>query len=126
MKRFLCAALVPLFALGAVALISSSCQNEDENLVTIHLWYGAAVTEAGAPPRDWHVLQRIRDELGINLVLSALPSREADQDVRINAAGAGNNLPDLFMVRRGPFMNLVKVGLIAPVEGLPSELSPTK
>ncbi|MCL2190528.1 MAG: ABC transporter substrate-binding protein [Treponema sp.] len=107
-----------MFAILAATLIMFAGCRGDDGLVTIELWYGAAVTEAGPPPRDWHVLQRIRDELGINLVLSSLPSAEIDQDVRINAAGAGNNLPDLFMVRRGPFMNLVNAGLIAPVDHL--------
>jgi len=114
-----------MFAVLAAALILSGCQGgngENDGLVTIELWYGAAVTEAGPPPRDWHVLQRIRDELGINLVISSLPSSEVDQDVRINAAGAGTVLPDLFMVRRGAFMNLVNVGLIAPVDGLPPRI----
>jgi putative aldouronate transport system substrate-binding protein len=41
-----------------------------------------------------------------------------DQDVRISAAGAGNNLPDIFMVSRGVLMNLVNVGLVAPVDTL--------
>jgi len=109
---------IAVAVLLAFAAVLTGCDGRNDGLVTIELWYGAAVTEAGPPPRDWHVLQRIRDELGINLVLSSLPSAEIDQDVRINAAGAGNNLPDLFMVRRGPFMNLVNAGLIAPVDHL--------
>lgn len=86
--------------------------------VTIQLWYGAAVTEAGPPPADWKALQIIRDKLNINLELTALPSNESDQDVKINAAGAANSLPDLFMVRRDAWLNLVKMGLIAPVDEL--------
>ncbi|MDR3171402.1 MAG: extracellular solute-binding protein [Treponema sp.] len=86
--------------------------------VTIELWYGAAMTEAGPPPADWKVLQIIKDKLNINLVLSALPSNESDQDVKINAAAAANALPDLFMVRRDPFLNIIRVGVIAPVDDL--------
>jgi len=107
-----------MFAILAAAVVMTGCQRGNDGLVRIELWYGAAVTEAGPPPRDWHVLQRIRDELGIDLRLSSLPSAEHDQDVRINAAGAGNSLPDLFMVRRGPFMHLVNARLIAPVDHL--------
>ena len=109
-----------------LVIFLSGCQKRDTSgLTTITLWYGAAVTEAGPPPSDWKALQIIRDELGINLVLSALPSSELDQDVRINAAGAANNLPDLFMVRRDPFVNLVRMGLIAPVDEL-YELMPNR
>ncbi|MCL2600008.1 MAG: ABC transporter substrate-binding protein [Treponema sp.] len=116
MKKLLSAILTVSIIVSTIAL--AGCRRDDDGLVTIVLWYGAAVTEAGPPPRDWPVLQRIRDELNINLVLSSLPSSEIDQDVRINAAGAGNVLPDLFMVRRGPFMNLVNMRLIAPVDHL--------
>jgi len=99
----------------------SACSKKDGSAggsVTIDLWYGAAVTEAGPPPADWKALSLIRDELNINLLLSALPSNESDQDVKINAAAAGNTLPDLFMVRRDPFMNIVRVGSVAPVDDL--------
>ena len=90
--------------------------------VTIELWYGAAVTEAGPPPADWKVLQLIRDKLNINLVLSALPSNESDQDVKINAAAAANTLPDLFMVRRPVWQNIARVGVIAPVDDLYAQM----
>ncbi|MDR0723456.1 MAG: extracellular solute-binding protein [Treponema sp.] len=86
--------------------------------VTIDLWYGAAVTEAGPPPANWKALQIIKDKLNIDLKLTALPSNEGDQDVKINAAAAANSLPDLFMVRRPVWQNIVKLGLIAPVDDL--------
>jgi putative aldouronate transport system substrate-binding protein len=41
-----------------------------------------------------------------------------DQDVKINAAAAANALPDLFLVRRDPFLNIARVGVIAPVDEL--------
>ena len=108
-----------IFAVAAIFF--GSCQKKDasaDGAVTIELWYGAAVTEAGPPPSDWKALKIIRDELNINLQLSALPSSETDQDVKINAAAAGNTLPDLFMVRRDPFINIVRVGVVAPVDDL--------
>ncbi len=85
---------------------------------TIELWYGAAVTEAGPPPSDWVGFDIIRDKLDIDLKLTALPSNESDQDVKIQAAAAANNLPDLFMVRRDVLSRLVPQGLLAPVDDL--------
>jgi putative aldouronate transport system substrate-binding protein len=86
--------------------------------VVIDLWYGASMTEAGPPADDWPVFQLIKDRLNIDLRISSLPSSEADQDVRVNAAGAANSLPDLFQIRRDPLVNLVKVGLVASVDDL--------
>ncbi|MDR1863042.1 MAG: extracellular solute-binding protein [Treponema sp.] len=93
--------------------------------VTVDLWYGAAVTEAGPPPADWKVLQLIKDRANVNLLLTALPSNETDQDVKINAAAAANSLPDLFMVRRPIWMNIIRLGLVAPVDEL-YPLMPTR
>jgi putative aldouronate transport system substrate-binding protein len=110
-----------MFAL-AVVLLFTACVKKGGSMfgrpVVIELWYGAAVTEAGPPPADWKALQLIKEKLNIDLRLSALPSSETDQDVKINAAAAGNTLPDLFMVRRDPFMNVARVGVIAPVDEL--------
>jgi putative aldouronate transport system substrate-binding protein len=86
--------------------------------VTIELWYGAAVTEAGPPPADWKVLKLIKDKLNIDLKLTALPSANQDQDVKINTAAAANSLPDLFMVSRDVWVTLVDQGLVAPVDDL--------
>ncbi|MDR2476835.1 MAG: extracellular solute-binding protein [Treponema sp.] len=105
----------------AAALAFAACgRNKGGALapVTIELWYGAAVTEAGPPPADWKALQIIKQKLNIDLRLSALPSSETDQDVKINASAAGNTLPDIFMVRRDPFINVARVGVIAPVDEL--------
>ncbi|AEE15483.1 extracellular solute-binding protein [Treponema brennaborense] len=105
----MCGLMLPVFANGT----KDSGANGP---VTIELWYGAAVTEAGPPPADWAGFQIIKDKLGIELKLTALPSNESDQDVKVNAAGAANSLPDLFMVRRETYPNLVKNGLLAPVD----------
>ena len=129
MKKLLLVGL----ALALVAFVSTGCNRSggsggssgvsgQSGPVVIELWYGAAVTEAGAPPPNWVALQIIRDKLNIDLRLSALPSNEADQDVRINAAAAANQLPDLFMVRRDPFLNLIRLGLIAPVDDLYAQM----
>ncbi|MDR2793555.1 MAG: ABC transporter substrate-binding protein [Treponema sp.] len=93
-----------------------------EEPVTIELWYGAAVTEAGPPPADWKALQLIKEKLNIILVPTALPSNESDQDVKVQAAGASNTLPDLFMVRRDTWLNLIRTGLVAPADDLYSRM----
>jgi putative aldouronate transport system substrate-binding protein len=113
---------VPVFAQGgseAKATVTSTAP------VTIDLWYGAAITEAGPPPADWIGYQIIKDKLNIDLKLTALPSNESDQDVKIQAAGAANNLPDLFMVRRDAWKRLVQQGLVAPVDELYAKM-PTR
>lgn len=100
------------FATGASDSGSSS------GLVTIELWYGLSVTEASSPPADWIVLQKIRDELGIDLKLTALPSNENDARTKLLAAGASNSLPDLFQVDRQGWLSLINQRLIAPVDNL--------
>jgi putative aldouronate transport system substrate-binding protein len=91
----------------------------------IELWYTPSVNEAGQPPADWKVFQLIKDKLNINLTLNALSTASSDQDVKINAAAAANSLPDLFMVRRDTWMNLIRTGLLATVDDL-YPLMPTR
>ena len=113
-------ALVALLALVASPVFAQGTSEATKAAgpTTIELWYGAAITEAGPPPSDWVGFQIIKDKLNIDLKLTALPSNESDQDVKIQAAAAANNLPDLFMVRRDVLTRLVPQGLIAPVDGL--------
>ena len=90
-----------------------------EKPVDIELWYGASVSEGGSPPDDWAVYEIVREKLNINLKLVALPTATGDQDTKINAAAAANNLPDIFMVNRDPVLyKLVQQGLVAPVDDL--------
>lgn len=84
----------------------------------VTLWYGPAVSEAGAPPANWKVYNTLKKELKINLVLTALPSGSADQNTKINAAGAANQLPDLFMVSEDVFHTLTAQGLVACVDNM--------
>jgi putative aldouronate transport system substrate-binding protein len=86
--------------------------------VDLEVWVGAAVSEAGPPPDDWVAYQIVRDKLGINLKVVILPTAQGDQDTKINAAGAANQLPDLFQVNRGPWYKLYQAGLLAPVDDL--------
>ncbi len=116
MKKILTIALVLMLSLSMLCAEGNKESSSSKNkLVDIELWYGAAVTEAGPIPSDWEGYQIIKDKLGINLKLVALPSSDSDQDVKIQAAGAGNTLPDVFMVSRPVLTNLVKQGLVAPL-----------
>lgn len=85
--------------------------------VTIELWAGGRVTEAAPPPDDWVAYELLLAQ-GIDLNLTLLPSSMSDQDTKINAAGASNSLPDLFMVNRDTWYKLVQAGLIAKVDDL--------
>ena len=107
--------LAPVFAGGSKESVAQATGTPDDP-VTIELWFGAAITEAGMIPDDWVGYDIIRNELGINLKLTMLPSSESDQDMKIQAAGAGNALPDILMVRRPVLVNLVRQGLIAQVD----------
>ena len=123
MKRFKSILLLTLAVLMALPAFASGSRESKaaagtpDDPVSIELWFGAAVTEAGMIPEDWVGYDIVREKLGIDLKLTMLPSNESDQDVRIQAAGAANSLPDLFMVRRPVLTNLVKQGLVAQVDG---------
>ena len=108
----LVAIAMPVFAGGGSDKSSSS----SNGITTISLWYGAAITEAGDIPNDWLGYQILKDEHGIDLQLTMLPSNQNDQDVKLQASGAGNVLPDIFMVSRPVLVNLVKQGLVAEVD----------
>ena len=102
-----------LALLAGAVLFANGSKEDTGAMQTINLWYGATASEAGPPPADWNALQIIKDKLNIDLKLTALPSNEQDQNVKINSAGAGNELPDLFMVGREILPALVDQGLIA-------------
>ncbi len=104
-----------LFAAGSQ---ESAVTTDERGNVPITLWYGAAVTEAGPIPNDWTGYDIIREKLGIELTITALPSNDSDQDVRIQAAGAANDLPDVFMVSRPVLQNLVRQGLVAQIDDI--------
>ncbi|MEN6298007.1 MAG: ABC transporter substrate-binding protein [Rectinema sp.] len=115
MKRIVKAGMVVVLML---VVISSAFGQGTKKLVPIELWYGAAITEAGPPPDDWVFYKIAREQLGIDLKLMAEPSNENDQDVKILAAAAANQLPDIFMVRREPWQILNKQGLVAEVDDM--------
>lgn len=101
---------------AAPAPAGQPAQQATGELVDLELWLTSAVSEAGPPPDDWVAYQIIRDQLGINLKVTLLPSDFADQDAKINAAAASNTLPDLFNANRDVWARLVDAGLVAPVK----------
>jgi len=105
-------------ALAGTTLTSCGDKKKSNALTKIELWYGATSTEAGPPPADWKALDIIKEKLGIELVLAALPSNEQDANTKINASAAANTLPDLFMVSRDTLSRLVPRGVLAPVDDL--------
>ena len=105
-------------AIAALFGDSGTAAAKDAGPVKISLWYGAAVTEAGAPPADWNVLQIIKDKLNIELELTMLPSAESDQVAKVNAAAAANSLGDLVFIQDTNYTKLVDQGLLASVDDM--------
>lgn len=109
---------VPSTAPTAAAAPTAVPTKAPEKPVDIELWFGASVSESGPPPDDWAAFKIIKEKLNINLKLVTEPSSQGDQDTKISAAAAANNLPDVFMVNRDLLYKLVQQGLIAPVDKL--------
>ncbi len=112
-----------VLALTSAGLLTScgekkEAAKKEEGPVKISLWYGAAVTEAGAPPADWNVYQIVKDKLNIDLELTMLPSSEKDQVAKVNAAAAANSLGDLVFIQDTNYTKLVDQGLLAPVDDM--------
>ena len=111
--------------LFSLTIVFSSCGKKipelhptQDNPVTISLWYDASVTEASSPPADWIAYKIIREKFGINLELTMLPATASDRNIKVNAAADGDALPDMTVVNREPLLNLIKKGLIMPVDDL--------
>jgi putative aldouronate transport system substrate-binding protein len=115
MKKILLVLGIAMLLLIPASLFASA---QSEKSVDIEIWEGASVSESGPPPDDWLVYKIAKEKLGINLKIVLLPSTLTDQDTKINAAAAANNLPDLFQVNRDAWYRLAKAGLLAPVDKL--------
>jgi len=107
-----------LLAQGTKDVDTSMSTVGTKDLTTLTFWYNPAIVEAGSPPADWFVYDMLKTELQIDLQLSPLPSNAGDRDTKASVAGAANNLPDMIWVRRPIMINLVKQGLLAPVDSL--------
>lgn len=97
---------------------SASSSSKSAKLTPISVLYGASVTEAGALPSDWPGYDVLKNELGLDVTFTALPSSANDQAQRIQAMGAADNLPDIFQVDRNVLTNLVRQGLVAEVDDM--------
>lgn len=125
MKKALVLLLAVLMLVPCLFAEGSKEEVKDEGPITIEFWYNPAIVEAGSPPDDWFVYERLREEVGVDLKLTALPSSATDRDVKMNAAGAADSLPDMMHLSRPVMLNLVKQGLLAPVEDM-YELMPDR
>lgn len=108
--------LTAILCTMVIASVAVSAQTKP--LTDIEFWVQASVSEAGPPPDDWVAYKIIRDKLGINLKIVLVPSTLADQNTKINVAGAANALPDLFMVNRDVWYKLAKNGLLAQTNAM--------
>lgn len=102
-------------ALAAIALFSCSESGESE-LTKIEMWYIPSQSEAGEPPADWFVYDKIRSKLGIELVLKALPTDPTELTDIIMKAAATKSLPDLFRCSHATMKQLAKEDKIACVD----------
>ena len=68
--------------------------------VHITLWYPATQTEVGPLPNDWVGYQIVKDKFNIDIECQSLPSGSQDQDVKIQAAAAADDLSDMFTAGR--------------------------
>ncbi len=115
---------------AATAAESEAAEAEAEEPVELDIWVMASVTEAGPPPDDWVVYDRLRDELGIDLNVVLIPPGP-DGEAKLNAAAAANDLPDLMQMAsasndsRGTLLRLTELGLLAPVDDM-FELMPER
>ena len=86
--------------------------------VHITLWYPATQTEVGPLPNDWVGYQIVKDKFNIDLEAQTLPSGTQDQDVKIQAAAAADDLPDMFTAGREVWLRLANNGMLADVTDL--------
>jgi len=115
-------AVSPVFANGQSEQPAAADPNQP---TTITLWYTATQTEVGPLPDDWAGYQILKDKFNIILEASSLPSSNNDQDQKIQAASAADQLPDLFTVSRKVFMQLAQRGILADLTGT-TELMPNR
>jgi len=86
--------------------------------VHIEMWYNATQTEVGPLPNDWVGYKILKDKFNIDLEASSLPSAYGDQDMKIQAAAAADQLPDFFCASREVWLRLAQNGMLADVTDL--------
>ena len=95
-----------------------SCENSGNGpkLTTISIWYIPSQSEAGEPPADWFLYDKLKKELGIDLKLKALPTDTNELDSIIMQAAKTNSLPDIFRTSRTVMVELAKQNKITNVD----------
>lgn len=114
-KRIMMTVLLSLLALSFVFAEGQAEKKTDNGLTHIEMWYNATQTEVGPLPDDWVGYDILKNEFGIELEAYSLPSNTDDQEVKIRAAMAADELPDFFVASRAAFLDLVKAGMVADV-----------
>ncbi|WP_191013361.1 extracellular solute-binding protein [Treponema zioleckii] len=89
---------------------------DNKKLTKIELWYVPSQVEAAEPPENWFMYDKIRQTLGVNLVLRALPSDSAELDEVIQKAAKTNSLPDIFRTSHSLMVELAKQNKIACID----------
>ncbi len=110
--------LVVLAIVASAVFAQSASEQSSNSLTNISFWYSPAIVEAGSPPDDWFVYDVLKNDLGIDLELSALAGSKDDQASKLLAAGAANNLPDMMYTSRETMVKLAEQGLLAPVDDM--------
>ncbi len=118
LTAMLAALCASLFAQGASEKATAGKTTDANAPTKIVLWYPATQTEVGPTPNDWVGYQVIKDKFNIDLEAQTLPSGIEDQDMKIQAAAAADDLPDFFSVSRDVWVHLVDIGVIADVSSL--------
>ena len=109
--------LIPFFGIWAGGKTANT-PAASTGPVTIDLWIYPSINESGPPPPEWKVPGVLKERFNIDMRFTMMPSAANDWDTKIMATAAANDLPDVFEVRRAPWENLVKTGLLAPVDDL--------
>ncbi len=114
MELFLCAGICASINAAGTPTLPAVYKKS----VPVEVWYGTNLTKAATPPSDWNVYQILKNNQGVDLKLTPLPSSEVEAARKINNAAVSNALPDLFMVSFETLANLVKNGKVAAVDDL--------
>ena len=123
MKKQLCCALMASLALSGVWAQGSSegsavAEKKSDALIPVTMWYNATQTEVGPLPNDWVGYQILKDKFHIALDAQTLPSSTTDQDMKVQAASAADDLPDFFVASREVWLKLVQNGMVGDVSDL--------
>lgn len=105
-----------VLTLLTLSLFSCEKPKAGPKLTTISMWYIPSQSEAGEPPADWFVYEKLRNELGIDLKLKALPTDTNELDSIIMQAAKTNSLPDIFRTSRTSMVELAKQNKITSVD----------